>query len=135
MLASKEQTRDGIYEFFISRVRFNLHVVLCMRPIGDAFRRRCRMFPSLVNCCTIDWFVKWPQEALYSVAIGALGSKAKNDEQCENLSTICVRIHESVETASEKYYEEMRRHYYTMPSSYLELLKQYHALFKNSRDE
>ena len=26
-------------------------------PIGDAFRRRLRMFPSLVNCCTIDWFI------------------------------------------------------------------------------
>ena len=26
------------------------------------------MFPSLVNCCTIDWFIEWPQEALLSVA-------------------------------------------------------------------
>ena len=27
-----------------------------MSPIGDAFRNRLRKFPSLVNCCTIDWF-------------------------------------------------------------------------------
>lgn len=125
----KDQSRDAIYDFFISRVRANLHVVICMSPIGDAFRRRCRMFPSLVNCCTIDWFVKWPQEALYFVAIRSLGSIAQNDEQCENLSSICVKIHESVEAASEKYFEETRRHYYTTPSSYLELLKQYHSLF------
>lgn len=26
------------------------------------------MFPSLVNCCTIDWFSEWPEEALFSVA-------------------------------------------------------------------
>ena len=39
-----------------------------MSPVGDAFRSRCRMFPSLVNCCTIDWFTEWPQEALLSVA-------------------------------------------------------------------
>lgn len=26
------------------------------------------MFPSLVNCCTIDWFREWPMEALKSVA-------------------------------------------------------------------
>ena len=26
------------------------------------------MFPSLVNCCTIDWFTEWPKEALLSVA-------------------------------------------------------------------
>lgn len=33
-----EGNRDGIYEFFISRVRSNLHLVLCMSPVGDAFR-------------------------------------------------------------------------------------------------
>jgi dynein heavy chain len=26
------------------------------------------MFPSLVNCCTIDWFTEWPPEALLSVS-------------------------------------------------------------------
>lgn len=26
------------------------------------------MFPSLVNCCAIDWFLPWPKEALVSVA-------------------------------------------------------------------
>ncbi len=39
-----------------------------MSPVGDAFRSRCRMFPSLVNCCTIDWFIEWPKEALLSVS-------------------------------------------------------------------
>ena len=53
--------RDAVFNYFISRVRNNLHVVLCMSPVGDAFRTRCRMFPSLVNCCTIDWFTEWPR--------------------------------------------------------------------------
>jgi dynein heavy chain, axonemal len=124
----KDQSRDGIYEFFISRVRTNLHVVLCMSPVGDAFRKRCRMFPSLVNCCTIDWFVKWPREALYSVAMGSLKSIANTQEECENMASVCVTIHESVENASDQFYREAKRHYYTTPSSYLELLKQYHVL-------
>ena len=63
-----EGDRDAIFSFFINRVRNNLHVVLCMSPVGDAFRSRCRMFPSLVNCCTIDWFTEWPSDALLSVA-------------------------------------------------------------------
>ena len=37
-------------------------------PIGEVFRARLRQFPSLVNCCTIDWFSEWPDEALQSVA-------------------------------------------------------------------
>ncbi len=61
--------RDGIFSHFISRVQEKLHIVICMSPVGDSFRSRCRMFPSLVNCCTIDWFTVWPREALLSVAL------------------------------------------------------------------
>jgi dynein heavy chain len=45
-----------LYSFFVSRCRDNLHLILGMSPIGNTFRNRLRMFPSLVNCCTIDWF-------------------------------------------------------------------------------
>jgi hypothetical protein len=31
--------------------------VIAMSPVGNAFRERLRKFPSLVNCCTIDWWV------------------------------------------------------------------------------
>ena len=51
-----EATPLSMYNFFIERVKKNLHIVLAMSPIGDAFRNRLRMFPSLINCCTIDWF-------------------------------------------------------------------------------
>jgi dynein heavy chain len=63
-----EASLPALYNFFIERVKKNLHIVLCFSPIGDAFRTRVRMFPSLVNCCTIDWFKGWPQDALVSVA-------------------------------------------------------------------
>lgn len=51
-----EMTPLNMYNKFIERIRRNLHVVLAFSPIGDAFRNRLRMFPSLINCCTIDWF-------------------------------------------------------------------------------
>ncbi|XP_055549943.1 dynein axonemal heavy chain 6 [Wyeomyia smithii] len=121
-------SRDGIFEFFTKRVRANLHVIICMSPIGDTFRRRCRMFPSLVNCCTIDWFVKWPAEALLTVAVGYLKDVAESDVQGRHLAQVCVMMHESVENMSEKFYREMRRYYYTTPSSYLQLLNQYRVL-------
>jgi len=51
----------ALYYFFVERVRANLHIVLGFAPIGDAFRSRLRMFPSLINCCTVDWLTDWPQ--------------------------------------------------------------------------
>ena len=60
-------TSEGIYNFLIERVRANMHVILCMSPIGDAFRNRLRQYPSLINCTTIDWFLEWPREALLEV--------------------------------------------------------------------
>ena len=42
--------------------------MVCFSPIGESFRLRLRMFPSLVNCTTIDWFEEWPKEGLVSVA-------------------------------------------------------------------
>lgn len=44
-----------LWSFFVGRCRANLHVVLAFSPAGDAFRERLRRFPSIVNCCTIDW--------------------------------------------------------------------------------
>lgn len=62
-------TNEAMYEFLISRVRENLHIVLCMSPIGEAFRNRLRQYPAIINCTTIDWFSEWPQEALLEVAV------------------------------------------------------------------
>ena len=66
-------TSQQLLNHFVVRCKKLLHVVLCFSPIGDAFRNRLRQFPSLVNCCTIDWFSEWPSDALVSVARKFLG--------------------------------------------------------------
>ena len=52
-----------------------------MSPVGDAFRSRCREFPSLINCCTIDWFDRWPPEALASVATHLFANLELEEEE------------------------------------------------------
>ena len=58
----------GRYLYFVERCRTSMSIVLCFSPVGDMWRTRLRQFPSLVNCCTIDWFTAWPDEALHAVA-------------------------------------------------------------------
>lgn len=38
--AGLNPSREGCYSAFINRVRDNLHIVLTMSPVGDAFRSR-----------------------------------------------------------------------------------------------
>ena len=59
---------EHLMNFFINKVRKNLHMGLCFSPVGDAFRFRARQFPALINSTTIDWFHAWPRDALVGVA-------------------------------------------------------------------
>lgn len=56
------------------------------------------MFPSIINCCAIDWFDKWPEEALYSVAQKEYSSQEKLGIQnfIEKLSKISMKVHSDV---------------------------------------
>lgn len=39
-----------------------------MSPVGYNLRKRLRMFPAFINCCTMNWINQWPKDALFSVA-------------------------------------------------------------------
>jgi dynein heavy chain len=67
-------TSEAMHQFFLERVRANLHVVMCLSPVGEQFFKHIRMYPALVNCCTIDYFDKWPQSALKEVAVHFLAT-------------------------------------------------------------
>lgn len=127
---------EYIYQEYIDRLRDNFHIILCMSPVGENLRIRCRKFPSLVNCCTLDWYDNWPEQALNSVSkeyfqvLENVEDKIKND-----LSEIFSNIHRSVELAADRYYSELRRKTYVTPKSFLDCIQGYlDNLFKR-RDE
>ncbi|CAD2218708.1 Dynein heavy chain, N-terminal region 2/Hydrolytic ATP binding site of dynein motor region/AAA domain (dynein-related subfamily)/Dynein heavy chain AAA lid domain/P-loop containing dynein motor region/AAA+ lid domain/P-loop containing dynein motor region D4/Microtubule-binding stalk of dynein motor/ATP-binding dynein motor region containing protein, putative [Angomonas deanei] len=127
--------RDEVYNFFISRVRDNLHIVLCMSPVGDTFRTRCRQFPSLTNCCSIDWFDEWPAEALKGVAERLLEDMREviDKELLGKLPNLFVDVHATVVELANVYWEELRRRYYITPTSYLEFIEMYKGMYLERR--
>ena len=86
----------SMWRLFVTICRKNLHVVLCMSPIGDAFRTRLRKFPSLVNCCTINWFTAWPKDALLTVADSLLREVNLEDEVRGGVLEMCGTFQTSV---------------------------------------
>ncbi|KAL2653916.1 hypothetical protein R1flu_022044 [Riccia fluitans] len=136
LAAGAPVTKLTLQTAFQKRVRSNLHVVLAMSPIGDAFRTRLRMFPSLVNCCTIDWFSEWPEEALKSVAQNFLTTTGNfTPDEVGKLVKVCVYIHQSVEKRSADFLAELNRHNYVTPTSYLELLQLFTRLVQEKKTE
>jgi len=124
--AGQGNGRDAQFNYFVSQCRERLHIVLAFSPVGEKFRERCRQFPSIINCCTMDWYNLWPREALYSVATRAYTENADALDiktQIAELAEITVFIHNSVTEGSEQFYNELRRYNYTTPTSYLELVK------------
>ncbi|XP_036135820.1 dynein heavy chain 3, axonemal [Molossus molossus] len=130
-----EVTPLSMYNFFIERVKKNLHIVLAMSPIGDAFRNRLRMFPSLINCCTIDWFQSWPTDALELVANKFLEDVELDDNIRTEVISMCKYFQESVKELSLDYYSTLRRHNYVTPTSYLELILTFKTLLNSKRQE
>eukprot|EP00744_Colponema_vietnamica_P000902 GILI01001554.1.p1 GENE.GILI01001554.1~~GILI01001554.1.p1 ORF type:complete len:2075 (+),score=684.51 GILI01001554.1:415-6225(+) len=129
-------TPNQLYNYFIERCKKMLHIVLCFSPIGGAFRNRLRMFPSLVNCCTIDWFTEWPEEALLSVARGFMVEQdLQLGDSLEGLVKLFTVIHTSVENTSKRFLAELRRRNYVTPTSYLELLTVFRVLLAEKRQE
>jgi len=133
--AGRGEGRDALWSYFVHLVRENLHVVLAFSPVGDTFRARCRRYPSLISCTTLDYFSPWSEEALHSVAERFLGDRSLQlDAIRPEISKMCVRIHSSVSAISVRFFKELRRHTYVTPTSYLSLLKLYTSMLTEQRD-
>ena len=130
----KGDTNDEIYQYFIDKVRENLHVVLCFSPIGDTFRTRARRFPALVNSTVIDWFQNWPESALESVADQKLKEAEIEDEEVRKaIVKFMPESFKVVNKAALQVYEKERRFIYNTPKSFLELIGLYCSMLKEKK--
>ena len=89
-------------------------------------------------------------EALMSVAVNFFENVELGDDEmkvqwalhchvCElvvlqsKISKMCVVIHSSVSQIAERFYNELRRRYYTTPTSYLELINLYLSMLQEKQ--
>ncbi|XP_073954502.1 dynein axonemal heavy chain 1-like isoform X2 [Choristoneura fumiferana] len=130
-------TKTNLFGCYQRRVRSNLHIVIVMSPVGELFRARLRQFPSLVNCCTIDWFSEWPKSALESVAnhfFRNMEELQTTDEVYDAMVSVCCFAHQSVVDASTKFLQQLNRLNYVTPMSYMEMLGAYAEMFRKKQE-
>lgn len=123
----EDPSATELWTYFINRVKDCLHTVLCFSPVGVKFRLRAQKFPSIFSACNIDWFLPWPEEALISVS-----DKFLNDFKIDNSKAVkselivhMGKVHNMVTTVCELYFQQMRRHVYVTPKSYLAFIAMY----------
>lgn len=131
----KDASLAEYYAFFLERVKTNLHICLVFSPVGDAFRERIRMFPALVNCCTIDWFKPWPPDALETVAVKFLADVELDEKVRPSINEMCTTFHTEVMDLSTAYVNELRRYNYVTPTSYLQLINSFKQLLGKVRND
>mmetsp|Transcript_4972 Transcript_4972/g.18687 ORF Transcript_4972/g.18687 Transcript_4972/m.18687 type:complete len:4187 (-) Transcript_4972:2731-15291(-) len=128
-----QTTRESIYRHFIHLIRENLHVVLCMSPVSERFRERIRMFPTLVNNMTIDWYDTWPRQALFSVAHHMYENISTLKDHLQAVCKLSVHISKTVEEHAVMFSEEFKRKTFTTPSNYLQLLNIYQNMLRDQK--
>ncbi|XP_041923315.1 LOW QUALITY PROTEIN: dynein heavy chain 5, axonemal-like [Alosa sapidissima] len=124
-------TAENLYDYFLSRVRSNLHVALCMSPVGEKLRSRALRFPGLVSGCTVDWFQRWPRDALVAVAHHFLSGYAFRctEEVKQSVVTTMGTFQDLVAETCTEYFQRFRRQTYVTPKSYLSFIKGYQAIY------
>merc|ERR1719424_284586 len=87
---------SGLWNFTCSLMRDNMHLCIAFSPAGTVLQVRCRNFPGLVSCNTIDWFFPWPEEALTAVATYYLTDVVLTDAIRAVLPDHLAEVHLSV---------------------------------------
>ncbi|KAG1698535.1 Dynein heavy chain 7, axonemal [Nymphon striatum] len=125
---------EYIFSQFVEQCKENLHIILAFSPVGQKFKNRLRLYRSLVNCCTIDWFHNWPDDALEKVAHKFLNEININDQMKKECAVICKYFHVTASKLSYRFSSEINRKTYITPSSYLELISTFKRLIYEKQD-
>ena len=93
------------------------------------------MYPALINNTTINWFMRWPDDALTEVAMKFVSKLDMPQEFKVGLSKMCCFSHQTVIDSATVMEKELKRIFYVTPTNYIELLRGFDNTITNKRKE
>ncbi|KAH8395340.1 hypothetical protein KR222_010165 [Zaprionus bogoriensis] len=125
-----------VFSYFVNRCKQKLHIVLSFSPIGDALRTRVRLYPSLVNCCTIDWYDSWPEEALQMIAkMSLVDVNVPSEEIKLAIMDTCQYFHTTAARVTREFCMLSSRYIYQTNASFIELIRSFQTLIERKQKE
>lgn len=72
----------SLHDYFVSRVKSNLHIILCLPPSHNLLSNASYDFPGLFTHCQVIWLNDWPK----AVLLGDANYYIHKNKVCENCS-------------------------------------------------
>ncbi|KAI4474528.1 hypothetical protein M0802_015568 [Mischocyttarus mexicanus] len=126
---------SAVMDYFIEQCKNNLHFVLGFNPINSTMRKYFYLYPNLIKYCTINYYDKWPEDALVEIAkvhieIIDIPENIKN-----SVIKACIQFHNDAKINSSMYLKDNGIQTYVTNSAFLHAVKLYKHLMTKKQEQ
>ncbi|CAK9808069.1 Dynein axonemal heavy chain 7 [Anthophora plagiata] len=132
---NEEISNHAVINYFLEQCKDKLHIIICCSITNKAIRSYLYKYPELVKYCTINWYEMWPTDTLTQIGIKYIENINVEEKIKMNVITVCIKLHNSMQEVSTKYYKQTGTKIHVTLSAFLHMLKLYTYLFSKKEKD
>ncbi|XP_074111940.1 dynein axonemal heavy chain 7 [Cotesia typhae] len=124
-----------VMDYFFNQCREKLHFILYYSTTDKNLRQQLKSFPNLLNCCFVDCFMPWPQDAFVQLGHAFIEDLKIDGSVKEKIITASKYLYDESKKISIKYRDELGRMTHVSPSGFIHMMKLYAKLMAEKQRE